>query len=116
MLNIGSSVGISFVTTFVARRSQFHQSILVAQVTPYNQQFRTLLGQAGDWMAQAGSDPFTANRQGMAAIYGILQQQASLLSFVEAFHIMAILYLLCTLLILIMKKPKHARATDAVLH
>jgi DHA2 family multidrug resistance protein len=116
MRNIGSSVGISFVTTFVARRSQFHQSILVAQVTPYNQQFRTLLGQAGDWMAKAGSDPFTANRQGMAAIYGILQQQASLLSFVEAFHIMAILYLLCTLLILIMKKPKHARATDAVLH
>jgi hypothetical protein len=52
----------------------------------------------------------------MAAIYGILQQQASLLSFVEAFHIMAILYLLCTLLILIMKKPKHARATDAMLH
>jgi hypothetical protein len=29
---------------------------------------------------------------------------------------MAILYLLCTLLILIMKKPKHARATDAMLH
>ena len=112
MRNIGSSVGISFVTTFVARRSQFHQSMLVAHVTPYDQQFRTLLGQAGNLMAQGGSDPVTANRQGMAAIYGILQQQASLLSFVEAFHIMAILYLLCTVLIFIMKKPKHARATD----
>jgi DHA2 family multidrug resistance protein len=112
MRNIGSSVGISFVTTFVARRSQFHQSILVAHVTPYDQQFRTLLGQAGDLMVQGGSDPATANRQGMAAIYGILQQQASLLSFIEAFHIMAILYLLCTVLIFIMKKPKHARATD----
>jgi DHA2 family multidrug resistance protein len=116
MRNIGSSVGISFVTTFVARRSQFHQSILVAQVTPYNQQFRTLLGQAGDLMAQGGSDPVTANRQGIATIYGILQRQSSLLSFVEAFHIMAILYLLCTVLIFIMKKPKHARATDPVAH
>lgn len=86
------------------------ENLKQAQVTPYDQQFRTLLGQAGDLMARGGSDPFTANRQGMAAIYGILQQQASLLSFVEAFHIMAFLYLLCAVLILIMKKPRHARA------
>ena len=34
--NIGSSMGISFVTTWVARRSQFHQSILAAHLTPYD--------------------------------------------------------------------------------
>jgi len=34
MRNIGSSVGISFVTTWLARRAQFNQSVLAAHVTP----------------------------------------------------------------------------------
>ena len=42
--NIGSSVGISFITTWVARRSQFHQSVLVAHVTPYDMQSRGVSG------------------------------------------------------------------------
>jgi len=33
MRNIGSSMGISFVTTWIARRSQFNQSLLAAHVT-----------------------------------------------------------------------------------
>ena len=45
MRNIGSSMGISFVTTFVARRSQFHQSVLAAHVTPYSLQTQAFLGQ-----------------------------------------------------------------------
>ena len=33
MRNIGSSMGVSFVTTWIARRSQFNQSLLAAHVT-----------------------------------------------------------------------------------
>jgi MFS family permease len=36
MRNIGSSVGISFVTTWLARRAQFNQSLLAAHVSPYD--------------------------------------------------------------------------------
>jgi DHA2 family multidrug resistance protein len=107
MRNIGSSVGISFVTTFVARRSQYHQAMLVSHVTPYDQPFRSFLGQTKDLMARGGSDPSTAARQGMAAIYQMLQQQASLLSFVEAFKIMSILFLACVSLVFFMRKQAH---------
>ncbi len=34
MRTIGSSMGVSFVATWVARRSQCHQSILIAHVIP----------------------------------------------------------------------------------
>jgi DHA2 family multidrug resistance protein len=34
--NIGSSIGISFVTTELARRSQLHQARLAEAVTIYN--------------------------------------------------------------------------------
>jgi DHA2 family multidrug resistance protein len=38
--NIGGSVGIAFVTTVVARRAQFHQSVLAAHLTPFDVPFQ----------------------------------------------------------------------------
>src|SRR5271157_1488780 len=43
MRNIGSSMGVSFVTTWLARRSQVHQGILVAHVTPNTLQVQNFL-------------------------------------------------------------------------
>src|SRR6516165_4729777 len=40
MRNIGSSVGTSFVTTMLARRSQYHQEILINYTTPGNPNFQ----------------------------------------------------------------------------
>jgi len=37
--NIGGSVGISFVTTMLARRAQVHQSVLVTHLSGYNGHF-----------------------------------------------------------------------------
>jgi DHA2 family multidrug resistance protein len=107
MRNIGSSVGISFVTTWLARRSQYHQAILTAQVTPYNEQFHQMQRQAKSLFLRSGSDPVTAGNRAMALIYQLVQRQALLLSFVEAFRVMAVLFLACTALILFMHKAKH---------
>src|ERR1700726_3948497 len=38
--NQGGSFGIAFVTTLLARRTQYHQSILVAHATPGQQRYR----------------------------------------------------------------------------
>ncbi len=116
MRNIGSSVGISFVTTFIARRSQFHQDILAAHATPYNESFRQMQRQAQGAFLQGGADSTTADRQALAAIYRIVQRQAALLSYVETFRLMAILFLFCTLFILLMRRPKHQRGGEAAGH
>jgi DHA2 family multidrug resistance protein len=115
MRNIGSSVGISFVTTWLARRSQVHQAMLVAHVTPYDEPFRMALRQAHGVMMGAGSDATTANAQGMEMIYRTVQQQASLLSFVETFRILGVLFLLCIGVVLIMKKPEGKRSGERVM-
>jgi DHA2 family multidrug resistance protein len=36
MRNLGGSIGVSYITTLLAWRSQFHQSRLVEHLTPYN--------------------------------------------------------------------------------
>jgi DHA2 family multidrug resistance protein len=106
MRNIGSSIGISFVTTWVARRSQFHQSILAEHVTPYSLQTQDFLRQARGFLVLQGSDWTTAGRQSQALLYGTVQQQAALMSFVEVFRIMGYLFLATIPLALLMRKAK----------
>jgi DHA2 family multidrug resistance protein len=112
MRNVGSSVGISFVTTFVARRSQFHQSVLAAHLTPYSPQVQQFLTRASGMFFQNGSDRSTAGSQSLAVLYGMVQQQAALLSFVEAFRIMGLLFLAIVPLILLMRRAKRNAASQ----
>jgi DHA2 family multidrug resistance protein len=111
MRNIGSSLGISFVTTFVARRSQFHQSVLAGHITPYSQPTRQFLAAAGQASLRAGYDPTTASHRSLAMLYGMVQQQAAMLSFVEAFRIMGYLFLAIVPLVLLMRPARQARPT-----
>jgi DHA2 family multidrug resistance protein len=104
MRTIGSSMGVSFVATWVARRSQFHQSILVAHVTPERLQVQQLLHQARQLFLRAGADWTTATRQAQAELYAIVQQQASLLSFIEVFRLMGLLFLVVIPLVLLMRR------------
>jgi DHA2 family multidrug resistance protein len=113
MRNVGSSVGISFVTTFVARRSQFHQAILAEHITPYNQGVGQFLKQAGELFFENGSDRSTAGQRGLAMLYRMVQQQASLISFIEAFRVMGYLFLAIVPLVLLMRRARYARANAA---
>ena len=110
--NIGSSVGISFVTTWVARRSQFHQSVLVAHVTPYGLRPQQTLAQGRAMLFSGGSDWVTAGRQSVGLLYRVVQQQAALLSFVEAFRIMAYLFLAIIPLIFLMRRARRNAASE----
>jgi MFS transporter, DHA2 family, multidrug resistance protein len=102
--NIGSSMGISFVTTLVTRRSQFHQNILVSHITSMNVLSREMIAGIADYIARGGFDRVTAMHKAYAVMYGMVQQQAALLSYVDAFHIMGILFLVITPLIFLMKR------------
>jgi DHA2 family multidrug resistance protein len=114
MRNIGSSVGISFVTTWVARRSQFHQSILAAHVTSYNLQTQQFLGLARGLFFHQGSDWSTAGKRSLDVLYGMLQQQAALISFIEVFRIMGFLFLATVPLVLLMRKARQRGTVPAV--
>ena len=110
MRNIGSSMGISFVTTWVARRSQFHQSILAAHVTPYDLPSRQFLGQVRGFFFHKGFDWSLAGHGGLGLLYGMVQQQAALISFTEVFRVMGFLFLATVPLVLLMRKARQRGA------
>ncbi len=113
MRNIGSSVGVSFVTTWVARRSQFHQSVLVSHLTPYDARSEEFLRAVRGLFFHQGFDHSSAGHSSLGVLYGVLQQQAALISFVEAFRIMGFLFLAAAPLVLLMRKAKQRRTEPA---
>jgi DHA2 family multidrug resistance protein len=107
--NIGSSMGISFVTTLLARRSQFHQQILGDHITPSSAIGQQALARLAPFLASRGFDPVTATRTAAGFIYRIMQQQAALLSYADAFYLMGILFLANIPVVLLMRKDEHNR-------
>ena len=114
MRNIGGSFGIAIMTTFLARRTQHHQSDMVAHVRAGDvQTLRMLHGLQASFYAH-GADTVTASRKALGAIYGMVQAQASMLAFVEAFWIMGVLFLLMLPLLPVLQYSKPAREQEAL--
>jgi len=108
--NIGSSMGISFVTTWITRRSQFHQSILASQITASSRKSQEAMQQLTGVIQHSGVDRATASHRAGALIYRTMQQQAALLSYVDVFQIMGILFLAVIPLVFLMRRPSHSIA------
>jgi len=106
MRNIGGSFGIASMTTLLARRSQLHQSHLIARIGPGNLATRRMLQEMQNWFHLHGFDHYTASRKALGAMYGMVQAHASMLSFVEAFWIMGVMFLLMLPFILLLRSPR----------
>jgi MFS transporter, DHA2 family, multidrug resistance protein len=107
MRNIGGSFGVALMTTLVARRSQFHQTRLAEHITLGDIRVQQTLEQMRRWFVSRGSDPVTATKQALGALYGGLQQQAAMLSFVEAFWVMSVIFWGVIPLVFILRNPRH---------
>jgi MFS transporter, DHA2 family, multidrug resistance protein len=86
--NQGGSFGIAFVTTLLARRTQFHQSVLVAHATPFDPFFRQKLAALTGYFSSHGFTLPDAALHAKAQLAHILQQQATLLGFLDCFWLL----------------------------
>ncbi len=115
MRNIGGSFGIATMTTFLARRNQVHQNQLVSHVTAYDPSIRNMLRGLQSWFLMNGYSSVDAGKKAMGAIYGMVQQQAAMLSFVEAFWVMGVIFFCMLPLLFLLRNARslhpHARKT-----
>jgi DHA2 family multidrug resistance protein len=91
MRNIGGSIGTSLVTTLIIRRSQYHQQILVGHITPDTPEFRSALHALSSKVAHSGLRATDAHNQAIARFYGLVNQQAHALSYMDTFWILGAL-------------------------
>jgi MFS transporter, DHA2 family, multidrug resistance protein len=114
MRNLGGSMGIANVTTIVARHTQMHINDLSAYINAYSMDARMTMGGLASAFASRGQDASTASHSAYAATFGMLSRQAAMLSFVDAFWLLGLTFMLIIPLIYIMKKPHgHGEAPAA---
>jgi DHA2 family multidrug resistance protein len=64
----------------------------------------------------AGADITTATQRAYAALFGTVQQQAAMSSFVELFRLLGVIFLLLLPLILLMRRPRAGAGPGAGAH
>jgi DHA2 family multidrug resistance protein len=104
MRNIGSSVGTSMVTTILARRAQFHQSVLASHATRYDPAFRNQLSGLSQQLLHAGASAPDAQAAAYGRLYRSLQVQSQTLAYVDTFMVLAIAAGIMFLLAFIVRK------------
>ncbi len=116
MRNIGGSVGIAAVTTWIARDTQRGINLLGRHVNPYDVGAQQMIENARRMFMSKGMDFYTATQQAYGALFGMVSQQAAMIAFLEAFRVLALMFLAVLPLILLMRRPRHKAGAGAATH
>jgi DHA2 family multidrug resistance protein len=110
MRNIGGSIGIAVTATMSERGRQVSESLLGSHVTAYDPASQTLFAQIRAGVINTGADGGTATSRAYAALAGIIQRQAAMVSFVGLFQLLGIIFLAVMPLVMLMKRPRRGAA------
>jgi len=113
MRNIGSGVGTSMVTTMIARRSQYHQTILVGNVTPDSATFLDAVNDLTSKLTQSGSSLDQAQMQAHARLYQSAQSQAAALAYIDTFWFLGVAAMIMFVLSFVLKKNEPGKGEAA---
>ncbi len=104
--NLGGSIGIAAVSTLQTRKTQTNTQILGGHVTPYDAAARMQFGAMRQAFIAHGSDPVQATNQARAALFGMVQRQASMISYNSVFMLLGLMFLIMLPFVFLMKKAK----------
>ena len=97
------SIGIAAITTLVTRHAQVSQATLVWYISKFNSTFQQQLAHLQSALSNNTGD-WAATKKSLALLYGVLQQQSSLRSYVYGFRFCVLVCLVCAGLALFFKK------------
>jgi DHA2 family multidrug resistance protein len=113
--NIGGSIGISLLSTFLLRLSQRHQVYLVAHTGVNDPAFSQMVaGLTSDFKGQ-GMAPNIATQQAYTTVSRMITGQATTLAYIDIISTMAVAVACLAPLVFIMKRPKRG-AKPAAAH
>jgi DHA2 family multidrug resistance protein len=99
--NFGGSIGIAFASTLLTRREQFHQSRLVEQLQSLNPAYPDFAHRLGGVLGSAADSVTT-----LAGVYQQALQQSALLSYLDAFKALAVVFVALLPLLLLVRPGK----------
>jgi DHA2 family multidrug resistance protein len=116
MRNIGGSVGIATTGTMLARHRQALTSLFGSNVTAYDATSRSMFYQMREAFIARGADAVTATNRAYAALFGMVQRQAAMVSFVGIFQLLGFMFIALVPLVLLMRRPRGKPPAETAAH
>jgi MFS transporter, DHA2 family, multidrug resistance protein len=110
--NVGGSVGISWLSTMLARYAQAHQGFLASHVSSLEPAYQRRLAAVQQVFGRHFS-PADALQRAQAFIYNTVDQQANYWAYVDAFYMLMWACGLCLLAACLFQNVKSSRAVVA---
>ena len=103
---LGGSFGIAIITTFIARFTQEHRVNLISHLNVTSFEVQQRVQQYKMAFMSRGIPENEALQKAYAAINGSVMKQATILSYMDVFMYLGILFLLCIPFILLVRRGK----------
>jgi MFS transporter, DHA2 family, multidrug resistance protein len=114
--NIGGSIGIALISTFITRTSQIRQNYLSSHMQNGNPKFRGMVGGLASALQSQGLSPAQAMRQAYARVALLLQQQASALAYKDVVSVLALVIAFLVPLAFSMQRPPSGALEAPLMH
>ena len=100
---VGGSVGIAILVALLSINSQIHQSYLASHIDAFHLSalaHQTAMSHLGAMTLREGAEPF------LGMVYMKMQQQASVLSYIDDFRLLSYTFFLLTPVVFLMRRPQ----------
>ncbi len=111
--NWGGSFGIAFVTTILERRTQYHQSVLVSNITSADATVRQFVNSSSQYLMTRGTSGPDAIHQAYGLVASQMTQQATLLAFMDCFRLLGLVVILGLPLAFLIRRFQIGAASGA---
>ena len=109
MRQLGGSFGVALISTFVTRQTQIHRVDMVTKLDVNNPMVQQRIQQLSAGMAAKGMASNTAQSTAYAMLDGSVTMQATLLSYVDVFLWVGIMFLLFVPIVLLFIKTSKTK-------
>jgi MFS transporter, DHA2 family, multidrug resistance protein len=114
--NLGGSVGIALLTTFLTRREQYHRSMLIDRIAAGDPRYNAVAGAIKQHMTSLGGTAGQALHLAQAEIGAMVARQAAMLSYIDDFLLLAIAFALLIPLVFLTRPPRPGQGPGMGAH
>lgn len=106
---LGGSFGIALITTFMARRNVMHQNNLMSHLDVNNPNVQGYVSALARGFGAKGIPPNIAQKDALQAVNYSVMKQAAVLSYMDVFLYIGLLFLLCIPFVLVVRGNKRRK-------
>lgn len=112
---LGGAFGIALANTYVTIQTAVHRNDLIEHLAPENPLYLERITQVTNGLIARGFDVLKAQEQALRSLDFTITQQASLLSYIDAFELIGLFFILAFPLVFLLKSRKLSAEESAAI-